>query len=326
MNPATNGGSGAGGHAAVAAGGRAHPSSAEDVAAWRSAGEVRRILRHDLFAVRAPAADPEAEARTPLCVLHGFPTSCFDFRRTLPRLCKDRPVVLHDHLGFGLSAKPEPARFSYSLLEQTEIAVALWQSMGITRCHVVAHDYGTSIATELCALRARGRLPIEMASLTLCNGSVYRELAQVTRIQLLLESRVGPLVARLSSRRFFARQMRRIVGRREAFDDREIDLMWELLERDDGRLRAPAIVQYLGERVRFRERWIGALTRLDLPVYLLWGRLDPVAVPAIPEKLARDVPGARLEWLDDLGHYPMVEDPERWADRVATFVRALETA
>jgi pimeloyl-ACP methyl ester carboxylesterase len=254
-------------------------------------------------------------------VLHGFPTSSFDFRAALPRLGQRRAVILHDHLGFGLSAKPE--RYSYSLLEQAEVALEVWRSMGITRGHLLAHDYGTSVATELCARRERGGLPIELASITLCNGSVHRELAQVTTVQKLLQSPLGPAVARLSNEKFFRRQMRRIVARREPFE-RELDAMWQLLERADGLRRAPAISQYLTERVRFRERWIGALTRLDVPTHVLWGRLDPIAVPAIPELLSREIPGARLTWLDDLGHYPMVEDPERWAERAASFVDTVD--
>jgi pimeloyl-ACP methyl ester carboxylesterase len=81
----------------------------------------------------------------------------------------------------------------------------------------------------------------------------------------------------------------------------------------------PAISSYLDERTRFRERWIGALRKLDLPAHVLWGRRDPVAIPAIAEALAETIPGARLTWLDELGHYPMLENPTRWAENVLSF-------
>ena len=55
---------------------------------------------------------------------------------------------------------------------------------------------------------------------------------------------------------------------------------------------------------------------LDIPVTILWGKLDPVAVAVIAETLAGEIPGARLEWLDDLGHYPQLEAPERVAAAV----------
>ena len=80
---------------------------------------------------------------------------------------------------------------------------------------------------------------------------------------------------------------------------------------------------YIDERYRFRERWVGALRRLDLPALVLWARRDPVAVPAIAEGLAERIPGARLEWLDELGHYPMLADPEAWTEPLLDFLRLL---
>ena len=45
-----------------------------------------------------------------------------------------------------------------------------------------------------------------------------------------------------------------------------------------------------------------------------------MAVKAIAEQLAREIPGAALTWLEDLGHYPMLEAPSRWAEAVLGFL------
>src|SRR5215467_6179093 len=103
---------------------------------WSARGTKHRIFGHDVFAVTEGA-----DTGAPLLVLHGFPSSSRDFAAALPRLAGARRVVVHDHLGFGLSDKP-PA-YSYSLLEQAEVALALWRDLGITRGHLLAHDYGT---------------------------------------------------------------------------------------------------------------------------------------------------------------------------------------
>jgi len=180
------------------------------------------------------------------------------------------------------------------------------------------------VVTELLARRERGLLPIEILSVTLCNGSVHRELAHLTLAQkALLHPRVGPVFARFSSLRIFAAQMRRIVGEPGALSDGELAALYAGIEHDGGRLLLPAISSYLDERVRFRERWIGALTRLDVPTHVLWGRRDPIAVPAMAEQLASEIPGATLTWLDELGHYPMLEDPERWARAVDSWLARL---
>jgi pimeloyl-ACP methyl ester carboxylesterase len=279
---------------------------------WAARGQRIRIVDVSVFALQDGPAAGEA-----LLVLHGFPTSSLDFRLALPHLAAHHRVVLHDHVGFGLSDKP--ADFAYSLMEQADHAQAVWRALGIRAGHVIAHDYGTSVATELLARRERGLLDLELRSLTLCNGSIHLDLARPRLTQKLLRGRLGPLFARVLGQAVFKAQLRRIFGRPDAVPEAELDLLWEALERDGGRFRLPALSSYQDERVRFRRRWIGALTRLDVPTHVLWGRRDPIARPEVAHALAAEIPGARLTWLDDLGHYPMVEDPRRWAEALLAF-------
>lgn len=280
------------------------------LAAWQASGRTHRVFGHDLFVVDTPA-QTETPA-TPIVILHGFPTSSIDFRRALPHLATHRRVVVHDHLGFGLSEKPDA--FDYTLLEQAEHALGLWRGLGITRAHLVAHDYGTSVATELLARRERGLLPLELASVTLCNGSMHIELAELKLTQKLLMTRTfGPLLARVSSERLFTQQLRSTLADPNSVPADEFALAWQLFLANDGRARFARVGRYPHDRWTNWHRWIGALTRLDLPTHVLWGRRDPVAVPAIAEQLAREIPGVRLTWLDQLGHYPMLEDPAAWS-------------
>lgn len=292
--------------------------SLPDVAAWEARGRRQTLLGHHTFFIDEGPRDAPA-----LLFLHGYPTSSHDLAPALPRLTAAHRVVAHDHLGFGLSDKP--VDYGYSLMEQADQALLLWRHLGIEQAHLVAHDYGTSVATELLARRERGLLPIALDSVTLCNGSMHIELADLRIVQVLLRNPwTGPLAAKLTSRTIFAVNMRRILARPEVFDDAAIDAMWALLTRDDGRARMPQITQYLLERRRFWHRWIGALTRLDLPCHVVWGREDPVAVPAIGQQVADETPGARLTWLEGLGHYPMVEDPDAWADAVLGFLAEVQ--
>lgn len=281
---------------------------------WRSRGQFLRLMDRTVFVVDVGPRDAD-----PLLVLHGFPTSSFDFHLVLARLAASRRVVIHDHLGFGFSDKPET--YSYSLLEQAEVALMVWQRLGISRGHLLAHDYGTSIATELCARRERGLCPVEFQTMTLTNGSVHRELAHLQPSQkLLLHKSWGPVFARLANALVFKLQIRRILGDSSTVPDAELDAMWAGIRHDDGHLRLPEISVYLDERIRFRERWIGALTRFDRPTHVLWGQRDPIAVPAIAEALTAEIPTAKLTWLPDLGHYPMLERPAEWADAVLSFL------
>jgi pimeloyl-ACP methyl ester carboxylesterase len=283
-----------------------------EIEAWRSSGREVSVFGQRVFARVEGTGEGD-----PVLYLHGFPTSSFDLRHALPTLTKRRRVVVHDHLGFGLSEKP--VDYSYSLLEQAEVAIGVWKALGIERGHVVAHDYGTSVATELCARAVRGVLPFRMSSVTFCNGSMLLELARLRVTQRLLRHQtIGPLFARLASYRTFRAQMRRILARPDSVSERELELHWWLISSGGGRLRLPRISTYLDERVRFRERWIGSLGQLSavgVPVRVVWARRDPIAVASIAERVAQ-MAGTTPRWLEDLGHYPMLEAPERWAEAV----------
>ncbi|MEM7159745.1 MAG: alpha/beta hydrolase [Myxococcota bacterium] len=288
----------------------------QELQAWRDRGRWLDVCGLKVFTVEAGPAGAEA---TPLVVLHGFPTSCHDFEPALPMLAANRRVVLLDFPGFGLSAKPRD--YSYSLLEQAEVAVAVWRELGLSRAHLLAHDYGTSVATELLARLERDMLPFAFDTVTLCNGSVHIELAQLRATQKLLRSQwTGPWLARLANERFFHARMRKIFASADAVPPSRLASMWAGIRESEGHLRLPDISQYLHERRRFWTRWIGALRRTERPVHVVWGRVDPVAVPAIAQALHEEIAGSELTWLESVGHYPMLEDPAGWSGAVLRFL------
>lgn len=286
------------------------------LAPWRAQGRSVAVFGHPVFVVERGGGDG-----VPIAVLHGYPGSAADFERALPLLARDHSVIVHDHLGFGLSSKPPD--WSYSLVDQTDIALGLWRELGIDELHLVAHDYGTSIATELLTRHVRGMLPIRLRSVTLSNGSVHIELARPLLAQRLLRHRTwGPILARLSSEGYFRRNIAATVAK--PLPTEEVARMWALLVHDGGRDRLPAISQYLHERVHLWHRWITPLAQLRLPTHLLWGRLDPIARPIIAETLAREIQGAKLTWMEDISHWPMLEAPERWSAELLRFLDEVE--
>jgi pimeloyl-ACP methyl ester carboxylesterase len=281
------------------------------VQAWRGGGRTVRACGKDVF-VRDDGAGP-----LPLLVLHGMPSSSFDFAALWPGLVARRRAIALDFPGYGFSDKPRD--YSYSLMEQADVVEVVARALGVTRADVWAHDMGTSVATELLARQAAGLLHFELARLVLMNGAVHAEMAHLTAAQKLLRRPlIGPLFARVASRRVFHLQMGRILAR--PVGEEVLDDLFALIRHRDGHLRLPRIMGYYAERVRFRERWIGALEAFPRPSLLLWGRRDPVAVFAIAERLAEEIPHAHLEALADVGHYPQLEAPTRVLDHLQTFL------
>ena len=99
----------------------------------------------------------------------------------------EHAVLALDFLGFGLSSKPRD--HVYSLLWQADLVEDLLRRRQPGRAvFIVAHDMGTSVATELMARDLEGRLDIELAGALLFNGSIVLERASLTPAQRLLRA------------------------------------------------------------------------------------------------------------------------------------------
>jgi pimeloyl-ACP methyl ester carboxylesterase len=66
---------------------------------------------------------------------------------------------------------------------------------------------------------------------------------------------------------------------------------------------------------------IEKLRSYDRPVLIAWSREDRFFPPAHAERLAGDIPGARLEWIEDSYAFSMEDQPDRLAELIAGFVR-----
>ncbi len=139
-----------------------------------------------------------------LVLLHGFPTCSFDWRELIA-LEPGRAILAFDFLGFGLSDKPRD--HEYTLAWQADLAEELVRRHGGGPVQLVAHDMGTSVATELLARDIEGRLEMDLDRVLLFDGSVIIERASLTLGQKLLRGPAGPLLAHLSSGRFFRWQL-----------------------------------------------------------------------------------------------------------------------
>ncbi len=121
------------------------------VDAWRALGHHRVVGGNRIFTVDLPATGPTVAP--PLLLLHGFPTSSFDFHRVVDGLAARRRVLLFDFLGFGLSAKPDRP---YRLVDQADLAVALVAELGVDRLGLLTNDIGDTVGGELLARNLEG--------------------------------------------------------------------------------------------------------------------------------------------------------------------------
>ena len=250
-------------------------------------------------------------------LLHGFPTSGYDWRGVIDGLADVLRCVALDFPGYGLSDKP--AAYSYSLFQQSDIVEGVAKAFTIEQAHVVSHDVGTSVHTELLAREQEGHLPFRILSSTFLNGSMLQDMATITPFQKLLASNETLPQAMAISENLTANYIdgiKSVMKRPECLTDEDVAVMNDLIVYQDGNRRLPALSLYMRERYIHRDRWIGALKRAS-PVQFVWADGDPVANVEMGRALAREVPQAEYTELPGLGHFLLMED----APTVAACVR-----
>jgi pimeloyl-ACP methyl ester carboxylesterase len=278
------------------------------VDAWRARGGDRDLCGQRVFTVEVAARG--RETAPPLLVLHGFPTSSFDFHRVVDGLAEHRRVVLFDFFGFGLSAKPDRP---YRLVDQADLAVAVVAELGIDRLGLLTHDIGDTVGGELLARQLEGTWDVEVTDRVLTNGTVFMDLVHLSDGQRFLEAlpdeRLAPGV--LDRAAVLAGLCGTFAPTFEASAE-ELDAQWALITAEDGELLLPRLARYIEERRQLEHRFTPPVVQHPSPLVVVWGIDDPIAVPAMADRLATERPDARVVRLDGVGHYPMVEAPDRF--------------
>jgi pimeloyl-ACP methyl ester carboxylesterase len=290
----------------------------EAVERWAERGTRLDIGGHRIFVIDQAADDEQAE---PLLVLHGFPSCSFDWRHVLGRLAGRRRVILLDFLGFGLSDKPD---VRYGIRLHADFAQQVVLGLGLDDVALMTHDMGDTVGGELLARSLDGTLGFGVARRVVTNGSIYLAMAQLTAGQHALLSLPDESLsvdqAAADWKPGFTAGLASTFAQAHQPSRDELDAQWELMAIDDGFRRLPRLIRYIEDRRVDEARFTGAIESHPSPLGIVWGALDPVAVHPMALRLCESRPDAPLTTLDGVGHYPMIEDSERFAAAVLAYL------
>jgi len=284
-------------------------------------------LNHQVFVKQI--GDSTASTDRTLLLLHGFPESSYSYHSVVGGLNKvfDR-IVLFDMIGYGLSDKPTD-QYSYSLMDQADTAFAVWRHFGIKGGHLLSHDMGDSVATEILARHENSLMPSwfseGLQSLTFTNGSMVLDIAKLRITQKILLSKRGHLMRNLTTFKLFSQQVKSAHGNQNLSDE-EVDRLWEANTLKDGHRKTYLSIKYLHDRKKFEKtRWLPALSVTKLPVHLCWGDEDAVARVEMAHFLKEHVcKDATLTIMKGLGHFCQLGSPENWLEHVTKFYEGSE--
>ncbi|KAE9641624.1 alpha/beta hydrolase [Pseudomonas sp. PB103] len=242
----------------------------------------------------------------PLLLIHGFPTASWDWHYLWQPLAQRYRVIACDMLGFGDSAKP--INHTYSLLEQADLQQALLAHLQVEQpVHVLAHDYGDSVAQELLARHYEDR--IEIASCVFLNGGLFPETHRPVLMQKLLLSPLGWMIGRAFTRDALVKSFRQIFGPQTRPTESELDDFWSLVDSNRGPRIMHKLISYIPERRVQRDRWVAAMQRGEVPMRVIDGEVDPISGAHMVERYRELIPDADTVLLPGIGHYPQTESP-----------------
>ena len=257
-----------------------------------------------------------------LLLLHGFPTASWDWHKLWPFLVERFHVIAPDFLGFGFSDKPR--RYDYTIARQADVVEELMGCLGIQGFHILAHDFGDTVAQELLA-RHNGKegsfgAGLSIQSLCLLNGGLFPEAHSPRLVQHLMASPIGWLLSPFLSKRTLARNFNAIFGPYTPPEEVEVDEFWSLITHNQGKKVMHLLIRYMAERRTFRERWVGALQQATIPIRLIDGAADPISGRHLAEHYLQLIPDPDVVLLEGIGHYPQTEAPELVLQHFLEFV------
>ncbi|WP_165680372.1 alpha/beta fold hydrolase [Metapseudomonas otitidis] len=283
---------------------------------WRAQGRDLLFQRHRIRYWAAGQGEP-------LLLIHGFPTAAWDWHYLWQPLAERYRVIACDMLGFGDSDKPRG--HDYRLLEQADLQQALVRHLGIDGpLHLLAHDYGDSVAQELLARHHEGRARI--ASCVFLNGGLFPEAHHPVLVQKLLLSPLGPLIGRFFSRAKLGANFGKIFGPATQPSAAELDDFWSLVAAHDGPAVMHRLIRYIPERREQRDRWVAAMQKGGVPLRMIDGVVDPISGAHMVARYRELIPEPDTVLLEHIGHYPQTEAPNQVLQHYLAFRQALESA
>lgn len=284
-------------------------------------GEILTTPGGDLQVVdEGPAAAGPRRVGAPIVLLHCYTCSLRWFDRITPILARRHRVVRIDLLGHGGSEKP---RSGYAIAEQAGNVAAALNELGVEGATVVGNSMGGAVAVALAeqASQLADRVVVldSAPDLDCCGDlSLPARIARWPVIgEALWRAHVDSLVKSEYGQSFAPG-----FDLESGFDDpdqvvADLDAMTLTAYRE-----ATAETDDYMDELPLDER----MTRAAVPLLVAFGAEDQIFDSE--EALARyeDVPGVRTELIEDAGHAPQVEQPERTAELILEFAAEGEPA
>jgi pimeloyl-ACP methyl ester carboxylesterase len=246
--------------------------------------------------------------------VHGTPSWSFDFRNVIKRLKSRFRCVAVDHIGFGLSDKPE--HYDYSTQNHSRTFERFVQERQLDNFTLVVHDFGGPIALNYAI-----RHPEKVRNLVVLNSWLWSSAGEpeFEKLKGVLKSPLLPFLYRYLN--LSARYV--LPG---SFGDHKLPrhILTQYTRPFENKSQRNGTLAFakslLNDQEWFAELWQQRKMISDKPALFIWGMKDPAISPKYLEKFSRAFANSTVLKLERSGHFPQEEEPEEVAEGILNFV------
>lgn len=256
----------------------------------------------------------------PVVMLHGNPTWSYYYRNLVAALSPTHRCIVPDHIGCGLSDKPQPPRYDYSLDSRVADLTDLLDRLGVREnVTLVLHDWGGMIGMAWAARHASA-----IKRLVILNTAAFPLPASKplpVRLKIGRNTRIGAWMIR--GLNAFCKHAASVGVKRKPMSK---DVRGWYLHPYDSWANRVAVLKFV-QTIPLKhddpgmdivlEAAEGLKQFASTPNLVCWGMQDFVFDHHFLAEWERRMPHARIHRFEDCGHY-ILEDA---ADQVVPMVR-----
>jgi pimeloyl-ACP methyl ester carboxylesterase len=250
--------------------------------------------------------------------IHGTPSWSFDFRNSIKALQDQYRCIAIDHIGFGLSDKPEV--YDYSTQNHSATLEKFILDKKLENITLVVHDFGGPIGLNFAM-----RYPDKIKKLVILNSWLWSSQTDPDFIQLskILKSSLLPFLYRYLnfSPKFILPK---------SFGDHKLSrhLLKQYTKPFANKTQRNGALAFakslLNDQNWFEELWNKRNTISAKPTLFIWGMKDPVIKSIYLEKFESGFTNSKTIRLETCGHFPQEEQAEETIIALQNFFKEKE--
>lgn len=252
-------------------------------------------------------------------LLHGFPTSSFQYRELIPRLADGYRVIAPDLPGFGFTEVPNERHYKYTFDSLAESIAAFTDALSLKRYALYVFDYGAPTGFRLAMAR-----PERVTAIVSQNGNAYEEglgdaWAPIRRYWSEPTAANRDAIRTALNLEGMRREYASGISNPEVIAPEGYTLDAALLARPGNvDIQLDLFLDY-ANNVKLYPAFQEYFRKWKPPLFAIWGKNDPYFIPPGAEAFRRDNPNAIVQFLDT-GHFALETHVEEIAFAMKQFL------